>query len=263
MVRCHRIAQDSFVSAFLRQAAHQRFPRCTCVAGTINSQPAVARAAKPIGLNWNDIHAVGIPGMHDYSKAKVRRHSVGDVDPVFGMVVRAIQSPMVLQKQSFGTSGMHRDFVHALSELGIFVGHEHGADAPILCSPGAFRRHRSYKRRPLRLPRTSVDCPQGRAEWYAEPGRHCPASSGDDGGDRTDHALMTTFLPRRAFRKVRPVLRHSKARRVPRAGRALSARCSSTKRRNRREIERSPAADWSSSFRNRRWIAAECPNNSA
>src|SRR3982074_602816 len=30
---------------------------------------------------------------------------------------------------------MHRDFMYALPELGIFIGHEHGADAPVLRSP--------------------------------------------------------------------------------------------------------------------------------
>jgi len=43
---------------------------------------------------------------------------------------------MILQKKALGPIGMHRDFVHALPELGIFVGHEHSADAPVLRGPG-------------------------------------------------------------------------------------------------------------------------------
>ena len=44
---------------------------------------------------------------------------------------------MILQEQAFGTRRVHGDFVDALSELGVFAGHKHGADSPILCRPGA------------------------------------------------------------------------------------------------------------------------------
>src|ERR1700740_1317213 len=106
------------------------------VAGAINSQPAVARAAKLIGLNWNDIHPVGISRVHDYGKTEIRGHSIANVCTVFGTVVRAIQSPMILQEDAFGTTRMHRDFVYTLPELGVFLGHERSADAPVLRGPG-------------------------------------------------------------------------------------------------------------------------------
>jgi len=43
---------------------------------------------------------------------------------------------VILQEEAFRASGMHRDFVHALPELGIFVGHEDGADTAVLRGPG-------------------------------------------------------------------------------------------------------------------------------
>jgi hypothetical protein len=74
--------------------------------------------------------------VYEHGKTKIRWHSIGNVYPVFGTVVGAIQSPMILQKKAFGPIGMHRDFVYALAELGILVGHQHGADAAILRGPG-------------------------------------------------------------------------------------------------------------------------------
>jgi len=43
---------------------------------------------------------------------------------------------MILQEKAFGPIGMHRDFVYALAELGVFVRQEHGADTPVLRAPG-------------------------------------------------------------------------------------------------------------------------------
>ena len=201
----------------------------------------------------------GFLGCTSYGKTKIRRHSVGNVHPVFGTVVGAIQSPMILQKEALRTSGMHRDFMYALPELGIFVGHEHGADAAGFAQSRYVRHRWSGKRRRRRWPRTCAGCRRGRAEWCAMPDLHFPASSGDDADDRTGPAPATRFRLRRGFRKARPALRRNKARWVPRAGRALSARCSSRKRRYRREIEWGLAADWSSSFRNRRWTQQGAP----
>jgi hypothetical protein len=73
--------------------------------------------------------------MHSHGKTKIRRHSIANVRPVFGTIVGAIQAPMILQEETFGAIGMHRDFMYALPELGILIGHEHGADAPVLRSP--------------------------------------------------------------------------------------------------------------------------------
>ncbi len=118
----HRVAQDRFVGTFLRQSSHKRFPGAARVAGSVNPQPAIACAAKLVRLDGNDIHAVGVFGMHNHREPKIRRHSIGDIDPAFGAVIRAVKSPMILQEQTFGTGGMDRDLVHALPELGILFG---------------------------------------------------------------------------------------------------------------------------------------------
>ena len=79
--------------------------------------------------------------------------------------------------------------------------------------------------------------------------------------EQTAHQA-TMSRPHREFRKARPALRRNRVRWALRVGRAQSARCSSRKRRCRREIEWWPAVDWSSSFRNRRSNATMCPNSS-
>lgn len=118
-IGCHRITQDGLVSTFLRQASYQRLPGNAAIAGSINAQPAVGCAAKLIRLNWNGIDAVWISGVHEHGKTKIGGHSIGYVGPAIGAVVRAIEPPMILQEQAFGTSRMDRDLVYALPELGI------------------------------------------------------------------------------------------------------------------------------------------------
>jgi hypothetical protein len=44
---------------------------------------------------------------------------------------------MILQEEAFGAIGMQSDLVHALPKLGIFIRHEHDADALVLSGPGA------------------------------------------------------------------------------------------------------------------------------
>jgi hypothetical protein len=75
--------------------------------------------------------------VHNDAKAKIGRHSIGNVSPFLTVVVRAIQAPVILQEETFGTIGMQSYLVHALPKLGIFVGHEHNADALVLGGPGA------------------------------------------------------------------------------------------------------------------------------
>jgi len=75
--------------------------------------------------------------MRDHCETKIRRHSIGNVQPVFGTVIGAVQSPMTLQKEALGTSRMHCDFVYALPELRVSVRHGHGADSLVLSGPGA------------------------------------------------------------------------------------------------------------------------------
>ena len=79
-----------------------------------------------------------------------------------------------------------------------------------------FRHRQSDKRRRRRSRHTFADCRQGRAQWYAKPVRHFPASNADDADDRTDHAPATRFRLRRGFRKARPALPRNKAHSVPR-----------------------------------------------
>ena len=39
--------------------------------------------------------------MCDHCETKIRRHSIGNVEPVFGTVIGAVQSPMTLQEEAF------------------------------------------------------------------------------------------------------------------------------------------------------------------
>ena len=73
--------------------------------------------------------------MHHDREAKVGRHSVGDVGPGTGGIIGAIESPVILQEKTFGALWVQGDLVNALAELGVFIGHKHGADAAILRGP--------------------------------------------------------------------------------------------------------------------------------
>ena len=75
--------------------------------------------------------------MHGHGKTEVGRKAVTDVLPVFAGIVGAIEAPVVLQEKTLRSRGMHDDFVNALAEVGLLVGHEHGANAAVLCGPGA------------------------------------------------------------------------------------------------------------------------------
>ena len=55
---------------------------------------------------------------------------------LFSAIIRAVQSPVVLQKEALRTARVQGYLVHALPELGIFLGHEQRPDATILRSPG-------------------------------------------------------------------------------------------------------------------------------
>jgi hypothetical protein len=73
--------------------------------------------------------------MDDHGKPEIGWYAIGNVTPVFATVIRSIQAPMVLQKEPFGTIGMHDNFVHALSELWVLDWHEHYTDALVLGCP--------------------------------------------------------------------------------------------------------------------------------
>src|SRR5207245_8538393 len=61
----HAVAQHSFVGSLLWQPAPQGLPRGASIARSINPQSTVACAAKLVRLNWDDIHAVRVLGVHD------------------------------------------------------------------------------------------------------------------------------------------------------------------------------------------------------
>src|SRR5215510_5529038 len=73
--------------------------------------------------------------MHDNRETEIGRNTVGDVGPVFGVVIRAINSPMILQEQSFRPRRMQGYLVYALSELGILIRHKNRTDAAVLRGP--------------------------------------------------------------------------------------------------------------------------------
>src|SRR5580704_15067186 len=100
-IRCHGVSQNRLICKFLWQASHEWFPRSSIVSGSIDSQTTVACTAKFVGLNGNDIHAVGVSRVHGHGKTKIRRHSIGNVRPVLAAVVGAIQSPVILQEEAF------------------------------------------------------------------------------------------------------------------------------------------------------------------
>ena len=97
-IRRHGIAQNSFVGEFLGQTAQQGLPRGTGIARAIDAQAAVAGATKLLRLDRNDIGAVGISGMHEHGKTKIRGQSVANVGPALAAVVGAIDPPMILQE---------------------------------------------------------------------------------------------------------------------------------------------------------------------
>ena len=99
----HGVAQDGFVGLLLREAAAKRFPRGASVAGAIDPEAAVARAAEFFRLDGHDVCAVGIVRVYDDGKSEIGGHAVGDVNPIFGAVVGAIDSAVILQEQALGT----------------------------------------------------------------------------------------------------------------------------------------------------------------
>jgi len=99
----HGVAQDGFVGLLLREAAAERFPGGAGVAGAIDAEAALARTAEFFGLDGHDVRAVGIVRVYDDRKSEIGGHAVGDVNPIFGAVVGAIDSAVILQEQSPGT----------------------------------------------------------------------------------------------------------------------------------------------------------------
>ena len=89
-IRGHGIVQNSFVSLLLRKPPCQRLPRFAAVTCSIDAQAAIARTAKLVGLDRNDVDAIRIPGMHHHGKTEIRGHAVGDVLPVLRGIVGAI-----------------------------------------------------------------------------------------------------------------------------------------------------------------------------
>jgi len=129
------IPEDGFVGAFLRQAARQGFPGAASIAGAIDAEAAFRGAAKFVGLDGENIDSVGIVWMHDHGKTEVGGHAEGNILPGIAAIVGAIESPVILQEEALGPGGMENDFVHALTELGIFFGHEDDADAAVAGLP--------------------------------------------------------------------------------------------------------------------------------
>src|SRR5439155_7836807 len=109
------------VSSFLRQAAHDRFARGSAIACPTNPQSAVTRAAKLVGLHGNDVNPIWVLGMYHHGETKIRRDAIGNVLPVFGIVIGAIQAPVILKEKTFGTGRVHRNLVYTLPELGVLV----------------------------------------------------------------------------------------------------------------------------------------------
>jgi len=99
----HGVAQDGFVGLLLGKAAAERFPRGASVAGAIDAEAAVARAAEFFGLDGHDVGAIGIVRVYEDGKSEIGGHAVGDVNPILGAVVGAIDSAMILQKQALRT----------------------------------------------------------------------------------------------------------------------------------------------------------------
>ena len=121
----------------MRQAAGKGFPGCAGVARSIYAQPAVTGAAKLVGVDRDDIGVIRLAGMDNDWETKIGRESIRNIYPIVGMVVGAIQAPVILQEEAFGTSRMHRDFMHTLTELRILIGHEFRADTAILGCPSS------------------------------------------------------------------------------------------------------------------------------
>src|SRR5215472_13094892 len=105
------------------------------VARAVDAKASIASTTKFIRLHRDNVNAVGIVRMHDNWEAEIGRNTIGDVGPVFGVVIGAINSPMILQEQSFRPRRMQGNLVYALSELGIFVWHEDGAYSTVLRGP--------------------------------------------------------------------------------------------------------------------------------
>src|SRR5207237_10215274 len=102
---------------------------------SIYNASAASPEATLFSLHRNDVNPIWVLGMYHHGETKIRRDAIGNVLPVFGIVIGAIQAPVILKEKTFGTGRMHRNLVYTLPELGILVGHKHSADASISRRP--------------------------------------------------------------------------------------------------------------------------------
>ncbi len=138
LVDVHRVALDREEAFLLRQPAGEPPPRATAVLASPDRGSA-ARTGARRRLERHDVDRVGVVRMHDDWEAEVGRQPLTDRSPRAAVVVAAQhaevrvfrKAAVVLHVEPAGRILVTCDFVHALAELGIGIGHESGADALI------------------------------------------------------------------------------------------------------------------------------------
>src|SRR5262245_39298580 len=87
----------------------------------IDAQSTAGRVMLRIALNWYDINRFGLMRMNVDRKSKIARQISADLMPGTARVIAAHHVPMLLHEQGFWTRGMHRDSMHAVTNLRVRV----------------------------------------------------------------------------------------------------------------------------------------------
>src|SRR5262249_45643233 len=137
-----RVAEDGLVGMLLRQAVLERLPALAGVAGPVHAQARLGRAAEAVGLERQDVHAVGSVWVLCHREPEVRGQlALAAVGPGVARVVGTIDAPMVLEKEALRPRRMERELVRTVPELRVLLafGEKRRTHVLVLRGPGVAR----------------------------------------------------------------------------------------------------------------------------
>jgi hypothetical protein len=135
VVSAHGIAQHGREET-IRQARLRRGPTLTRIDGAPDSCLALRRKTFSATDQREHEHGFRLVRMHHDWKSEVTRQTAGDRSPPVTTVVGTVDPAVVLGKNPARRIRMRGDFVHALPELRLGIGHEVRPDAGVCGVPG-------------------------------------------------------------------------------------------------------------------------------
>src|ERR1700730_15731522 len=117
----HCIAQDVDVAAGLWQAVRKRSPLIDTGPAAVDAQLAVGRNVLGVAFDRDDVDRLGLVRVDVDRESEVRREVPTDFAPRVARVVGAHDIPVLLHEEHVRTGWVHRDAMHAMTDLGIRV----------------------------------------------------------------------------------------------------------------------------------------------